>query len=198
MHNTGYIQTMDADGTGAKYTLSHIYRSIDFVNKYFSGNNIFSAEMRNFSDTIHCTGLDVKISEIQFTSDEIRLLIQLMGTADLLGQMSERLYIEKLPVLYHEFVEGQGPGFESEWDLMKKTPGFNKMTLQRLKEELGNVKRFMIHHFRERWNIDQDLFALAIENNISYLQQILQIDNEVKDGRLRRGGVLRSLRMALD
>lgn len=190
MHDTGYIQTADdRDGTGAKYTLNHIYRSIDFVNKYFSGNNIFNEEIINFSNILHCTGLNVKISELPFVSDEIRLLGQMMGTADLLGQMSERLYIEKLPILYHEFVEGQVPGFESEWDLMKKTPGFYKMTVQRLEGELGNVKRFMIHHLRERWNINQDLYARAIENNILYLRHIIQIDHEVKNGRLRRSGV---------
>ena len=36
MHDTGYIQTIDDDkGTGAKYTLTHIKRSMEFMEKYF-------------------------------------------------------------------------------------------------------------------------------------------------------------------
>jgi hypothetical protein len=91
VHDTGYIHTSnDTRGTGAKYTLNHIAPSIDFVNRYNTGDETFHQEMKNFANIIHYTGLNVKISGIHFTSDKMRLLRQMMGTADLLGQMLDR------------------------------------------------------------------------------------------------------------
>ena len=51
----------------------------------------------------------------------------------------------------------------------------------------------MIYHFKERWNIDKDLYMDSIEKNIKYLQYILE--NHEKDYRdyLRRGNILEKL-----
>lgn len=187
MHDIGYIQkTDDREGTGAKYTLTHVSRSIDFMQKYYSSNPYFAPDAKNFHVILNCTGLHTNIGELCFESEEIALLGKMMGTSDLLGQMADRLYLEKLLFLYNEFVEGEVSGFDSEEDLYRKTIGFYKWTKERLENQFGNVGNYMTVHFKNRWNIDRNLYEEAIENNINYLDLILRNNgNNIHSG-LRR------------
>ena len=98
----------------------------------------------------------------------------MLGTADLLGQMADRAYLEKLLYLYREFQEGGIKGYESELDLLKKTTGFWAMTKKRFGEELSSVNEYVRSHFKARWNIDRDLYMEAIERSIAYLEFVLE------------------------
>ncbi|MDD5712091.1 MAG: hypothetical protein PHY31_04940, partial [Smithellaceae bacterium] len=194
MHDTGYIQTAgDLDGTGAKYTVVHIDRSIDFIKTYYRSNDYFGDEIDNFEKILNCTGLSTDVGELDFPSPEVELLGMMLGTADLLGQMGDRLYLEKLIFLYHEFAEANVEGFDSEFDLLRKTIGFYEMTKKRFISQLGGVNRFMINHFRERWSIDEDLYASTIEKNIGYLRQVLQEHEDDYLSQLKRGEIMAKL-----
>ncbi len=57
----------------------------------------------------------------------------MLGSADLLGQMSDRAYLEKLLFLYKEFREAGIPGFNTEFDIIRKTVDFYEITVQRLR-----------------------------------------------------------------
>jgi len=192
MHDTGYMQTMNDDtGTGAKYTLQHISRSIAFMDKYFIDNEYFSGEdFERCGQMLNCTGFSAHVGSIDFNSEEVEILGKILGTADLLGQMADRNYPEKLLFLYSEFHEGQVLGFADEFDLLKKTINFYDIIKKRFVTELGSVNKFSVYHFAERWNINRDLYSEAIEKNIGYLKSV--IDNSEKDYRthLRRGGMV--------
>lgn len=195
MHDTGYIQkSSDETGTGAKYTLVHIQRSIGFIQKYFDGNAYFEDSISDFADILNCTGLTTMTPEIKFSSSNIALLGKMLGTADLLGQMSDRLYLEKLLFLYMEFHEAGVKGFISEFNLLEKTIGFYEMTQKRLADELGGVRDYAIHHFRERWHIDRDLYMDAINNNIEYLKKLLIDHPDDYLSFLHRGELIRKLK----
>jgi hypothetical protein len=173
-HDIGYIQPHDdSEGTGAKYTLVHIERSIAFMEKYFAEAGFSSRDLDYCGCCIRCTGLDMEIGKIPFESPCHLVVGCMLGTADLLGQMANRTYLERLPFLYQEFQEGNVPGFGSELDLLQKTPAFWEFTQQRLAGELGNVDQCMRDHFREWWGLDRNLNRDAIENNIAYLKFIL-------------------------
>jgi hypothetical protein len=187
MHDTGYIQSDDDDsGTGAKYTLVHIKRSIMFVQDYYAQEEYFHDDLENFADILNCTGLSIDIKKITFSSVNIEIIGKILGTADLLGQMADRLYLEKLLPLFHEFEEGKVSGFDSELDLLKKTTNFYYITKTRLEKDLGNVNRHMVNHFRERWNVERNLYAEAIEKNINYLIFILKTNEKNVSTCLRR------------
>ena len=190
MHDTGYIQKLeDKAGTGAKYTLTHISRGIRFVENYYAGDDYFEPEMKNFHDILSCTGIHTMVAETEFASKKAALLGRMLGTADLLGQMADRLYLEKLVILYNEFEEGAVPGFNSEADLYRKTVSFYRRTKARFKNEFGNVNRFMISHFRKRWNIDANLYEEAIEKNIYYLKYVLKAGQKDIYHCLRRNAI---------
>ncbi|MDO9071520.1 MAG: hypothetical protein Q7V36_08400 [Deltaproteobacteria bacterium] len=174
MHDTGYIQAVeDNTGTGAKYTVSHIQRSIEFMKKYFHDNAFPSEYLPICRDFLRCTGLDVKISEIKFQSREHEILGQILGTADLIGQMANDNYLEKLPFLYDEFKEAGVPGYRNKLDLLKKTPAFWEMVKTRLVIELGQVDRYLRDYLLVLWGINQDLYREAIDRNMERLQLFL-------------------------
>jgi len=173
-HDIGYIQSAGDEGTGAKYTKTHIERSADFLEDYFRKAGLPDEDIRDCRDMLSCTGLTVRIADIRFRSFEVRLLGMMLGTADLLGQMADRTYLEKLSFLYREFKEGKVPGVNEEIDLYINTLGFYEATKRRFATELGGVNRFMLSHFRERWGIDADLYEEAIERQMAYLREILE------------------------
>ena len=121
------------------------------------------------------------------------MLGKMVGTADLLGQIADRTYLEKLPFLYHEFKEGDVPDFESELDLLKKTPEFYDRTIERFERELGGVNRYMRDHFRVRWGIDKDLYMTSMENKIKYLKYVLEDHEDDYREYLRRGNLMEKL-----
>ena len=175
MHDTGYIQKVgDARGTGAKYTRTHVERSVEFTERYFSIKGYPISDYTYCKNCLYCTGLSVKINSIQFISEENELMGKILGVADLIGQMSDWNYLEKLPSLYSEYQEGNVAGYEKEFDLIKETPEFWKFSQARFANELGSVDRFLKDHFRVRWGIDRDLDREAIEFNMSRLNYILK------------------------
>lgn len=175
MHDTGYIQSVEDDkGTGAKYTVSHIKRSMEFMKKYFLDNGCPPEGLQACCNFLRCTGIDVKIDKIKFKSPEHEILGKMLGTADLIGQMSDINYLEKLPLLYREFKEGGIQDFADEFDLLKETPSFWELVKERFVTELGHVDGYLRDHFRVRWGIDQDLYRRAIDRNMERLQSILE------------------------
>ena len=192
MHDTGYMQEIDDHaGTGAKHTLTHIERSITFLEKYYQNDSTYdAADMKDFASILHCTGLTAKVVGTDFSSEKMVIIGKMLGTADLAGQMAGRLYLEKLLFLYREFVEGGVSQFKSELDLLQQTIGFSAFTNQRMAGEFGGVDGYMIHHFRNRWGIDADLYREAIRRNIDYLRNVLSRHPEDYRRHLRRGKIV--------
>jgi len=174
MHDTGYIkEENDIVGTGGKYTLIHITRSIDFLRDYLSQKQVSPRDIQFCVNCLKCTGFMVKIDEIEFVSSENEIMGKILGTADLLGQMANPSYLEKLPSLFVEFHEAGFDMYKDEFDLIQKTPDFWEFSKDRFATELGNVDRYLQDHFRVRWGIDRDLDREAIEENINTLKYIL-------------------------
>jgi hypothetical protein len=191
MHDTGYIQTVDDQtGTGAKYTLTHVDLSIDFMRHYFADKGYPEEDFIFCRNIIKCTGVDVRLESIQFFSSENEILGKILGTADLLGQMADRAYLAKLIHLYHEFREGGVAGYENELDLLRKTPDFYRMTLERFETELDGVWRYMRRHFRARWNLDDDPYKRTIEDHMAYLKHTLRYHVDDYRSYLRRGSLI--------
>lgn len=193
-HDTGLIQTEeDVVGSGAKYTIGHEERSAAFMRRYLSGEGFSGDDQDTCSHFIQCTILNLSPKEIPFTSEEAETLGKIVGSADLLAQMADRVYIEKLLLLYLEFEEAHLPEFDSEVGLLKNTEDFyENVAKKRLFEELGGVSAFMRVHFRDRWEIDSDLYDESILKNIQYLKSLnetCQDSIECYLDNLKRGGI---------
>ena len=134
LHDTGYLKKHeDIDGTGAKYTVTHVSRSAEFAEQLMAEKGFGDSEIKAVQNMIRCTGVDSKLKLIPFHSEPERMVGFALATADLLGQLAADDYVEKLPILYAEFAEAarfsKDPAhfvssFQSVDDLMRKTPGF--------------------------------------------------------------------------
>ncbi len=175
MHDTGYIQPAGDDaGTGAKFTLVHVDKSIDFTRQYLRSAGYGDEALDAASVIIKATDIAVKIKDIPFLKKEWEHLAKIMATGDILAQITSRTYIEKLPFLYKEFEEGNVPGFESELDLLKKTLGFYDYAVKRMDNDLGGFRQHLKLHFEKRWGIADDLYQKALNANIKYLHFLLE------------------------
>jgi hypothetical protein len=194
MHDTGYIQTLDDNnGTGAKYARIDTRRSIGFMDTYLAEHQFPSETFKNYPQILMCTGLDTRVNEIQFRSPEIGLLGKLLGAADLLGQMSDRTYLEKLLFLYYEFKEARIMGYEQELDILLKTIDFYTMIRKRLSADLDSLNELVHLHFKVCWNVDRDLYMEAIDKNMDYLKFLLEEHQKDYRAYLNRGGIVNKL-----
>lgn len=173
-HDVGLIQTEDDEqGTGAKYTVGHEERSIQFMRQNLS-EVLPGEDIEDIADCIRCTILAMSPSKVAFRTQTMRMMGYFLGTADLVAQIADRYYLEKLLLLFEEFKEAKLPGYDSAFDLLAKTRDFyHEVARKRIVNEFMNVDRFMQPYFRKRWDVDLDMYRDAIEANLNYLDTIL-------------------------
>lgn len=178
LHDTGYLKRRDdAQGTGAKYTQTHVRRSCEFAAALLKARRYTESQIRAVNNMIRCTGVGARVDAIAFQSDQERIAGCALGAADLLGQMAAPDYIEKLPILYEEFREsaefnrqgaGGGPeAFSSADDLIRKTPIFwRHYVIPRVEKDFLGLHRFLARPAPDGPNGYLD----AIEANIGRLE----------------------------
>lgn len=174
LHDTGYLKTRDdLEGTGAKYTLTHVNRSTEFAHALLAEHGYNSGDIQSVQNMIRCTGLQAKLDAIPFRTELERWLGYALSTADYLGQMAAEDYIEKLPILYKEFEESarhnSGPAlFASAEDLMSKTPAFwEKLVLPKLTKDYLALYRFLAVPYPD----GQNHYLARIDANLARLKQ---------------------------
>lgn len=154
LHDTGYLKKRDdPGGTGAKYTLTHVTRSVQFAEQLLEEKGVPLREIRMVQNMIRCTGVNANLALIPFQSEVEKIVGFALGTADLLGQMAAEDYVEKLPILYSEFDESvrfyEGKmaltqSFSNADDLVRKTPDFwSKYVLPKINNEFWALCRFL-------------------------------------------------------
>jgi hypothetical protein len=177
LHDVGYIQERgDMAGTGAKYTKTHVARSMAFAQRHAADFGLNAAQASRVARLIAGTDLATPFDSIAFESPAERYAGMLVASADLLGQMADRTYLEKLLFLYYEFQEAGYPGYDTEFDILRKTLGFYEMTKTRLYGLLGEVIDLPRYHFAARYGADRNLYIESIERQIEYLATIIEDD----------------------
>jgi hypothetical protein len=174
LHDTGYIREEgDETGTGAQYTQVHVDRSAEFTRREAAALGLGDASAGRIARMIFGTDLARPWKDLRFESEGERLGAEILAAADLLGQMSDRAYLEKLLFLYFEFREAGIGGYDTAFDILKKTASFYEITKSRLDGPLGRVSGKAREHFRERFGADRDLYRDAIERQMAYLNTII-------------------------
>jgi len=192
LHDSGYMKRVSEAqvGNGAVFTKVHVSRSAEFLARYLPTIG-YGSEAEVATRLVHFTGYEMDIDDIQLADPKDRLLGYMVGTADLLGQMSDRMYLEKCrEFLYQEFVLGsiareQLPDgreivrYSSSEDLICKTPGFYEyVARERIHRKLGAADRYAEAHFD-----GPSLYQTEIDGNMEFLRQAIELANL---GRLRR------------
>lgn len=187
LHDAGFIQRRgDRKGTGAKYTVTHVARSVAFIRSYLTRNGFGGNDVRAASNALWCTDLSTRLPDIAFGNRREKVLGFMLGSADLLGQMASRCYLERLVLLYGEFREAGVPGFTSELDLLRKTAGFYRLMDERLSVSLGDVRRYLRPHFKARYGVDRDMYRESMERQMGFLRSVVLDHPRSYSGYLRR------------
>jgi hypothetical protein len=178
-HDSGYLKRReDTKGTGAKYTVIHVDRSAAFVAEYLPRKGFADAEIAAMQHMILCTGIDVDLNAIPFRNDMERTTGFALATADLLGQMAARDYVDKLPLLYDEFAEcarfvgaSLPPtfAFDSAENLMRCTPAFwDNYVLPKVNDDF----RGLYHFLNDPYPDGPNAYVQRIEENVARVRQL--------------------------
>lgn len=178
LHDTGYIKkTGDHEGTGAKYTLVHPSRSIEFARVMLTQLAAAPDEIAKVQAAIHFAGTE-NDEEIPALLPHDRFIGSVVGAGDILGQMATPDYPNQLPKLYREFREGaafagiHGTGiarYQSAADLMQRTREFYQThALKLLIGRWGRVHEVLRCHFADGRNY----YIEAIERNLDRIDEL--------------------------
>jgi len=183
LHDSGYLKrTSEAQvENGAIFTKVHVSRSADFIANYLPSLG-FAAEAPVAARLVHFTGYEMEVDDIQVEDPRDRVIGCMVGTADLIGQMSDRMYLEKVrEFLYQEFVWGgiarekmpdgrEVVRYTSPEDLIIKTPGFYEYVARtRIQKKLDGVDRYAQSHFD-----GPSLYQSEIERNMDFLKAAIE------------------------
>lgn len=178
-HDVGYLRRRGdrRHRRGAEYTRTHVSRGGRFLRDYLPtiGLGEFAAIA---GPVLHFTGYERSVADIRLPQPIFRLLGSLLGSADIIAQMSDRCYLEKChDRLYPEFVDGgiarrvTGTGeetvFASAEDLVRKTPEFFVTASRRLDHDLGGAYRYAGQHFG-----GTNLYMDAVRRNIRFAEKL--------------------------
>ena len=181
LHDSGFIKEIgDDQGTGAKYTITHVARSAAFAAKFLPPLGASPDEIRLVQLAIHCTGLNVDVSKLNFRDERERFIGCALGTGDILGQMADPHYPQRLPALYIEYREATAfselreegiAGYKSADDLMRRTRQFYEGYVRRMLEtQWAAVYKALEFHFTNGRN----QYIEAIEGNLACIEEILR------------------------
>ena len=178
LHDTGYLKMRsDLEGTGAKYTFTHVLRSCAVASSYLPTLGVTLDELDGVLGAIRCTNSNTPIWRLHFQHPIEGIVGCGVATADYLGQMSVPNYLEELPLLFAEFNESDMfaavPSsqrlFRSVDELISKTPHFwRTLVMPKLDNELLGLYRFLANpypdgpnHYMEAVNANIALVSAA-------------------------------------
>ena len=177
-HDSGYLKRgPDNNGTGAKYTVDHVERSIAFVEKLLLERGYEETDITAIQNMIRCTQANADIHLIRFQSETEKIVGMAVGSADLLGQMAASDYVAKLKDLYVELAEstlhiekrsGVGGQYTSVEDLMRDTPDFwENYAKRKLENEFQSLYKYLSEPYPDGANT----YLERIEANIVKLRK---------------------------
>jgi hypothetical protein len=186
-HDVGYLRRVgedEASRNGAEFTRTHVSRGARFLADYLP-NTTLAAWAPVAAQIVHFTGYEVPFDQIQVSDERDTKLGHMIGTSDMIAQMSDRCYLEKCrDRLYAEFVlggvalpiaanGGRAVKYASGLDLLRQTPEFVAETrAKRLDGDFGAAYRYLEVLYGGR-----NPYIEAIDQNVEYLRQILRSEN---------------------
>jgi hypothetical protein len=185
-HDVGYLRRAEDTEfrNGAEFTRNHVSRGARFLASYLPQVGL-QDWVPIATQIVHYTGYEVPFARLAVTDPRDVTLGHLLGTADMIAQMADRCYLEKLrDRLYPEFVlggvalplasnGGRQVKYASGLDLLRQTPEFvAEVRAKRLEGDFRGVYRNLELLFDGR-----NPYLESIDRNVEYLRQILRSEN---------------------
>ncbi|MCE9570793.1 MAG: hypothetical protein K8R10_12490 [Rhodocyclales bacterium] len=189
MHDVGYLMTdEEASGTGAQFTDTHVLRGVDFVRTHLS--DLPPDVLEATTKVILLTDHRKPSSWVRFDNRQQQRAAYATATADVIGQMANREYLERLLLLYFEFEEAQLGGFADIHAMLEGTTAFYRKIKARLDEDLNGLSSHLARHFKAEQDTARNFYTESIDRNIDYLGHVVKMERERRLDCLKRGGVV--------
>jgi hypothetical protein len=185
-HDCGYLRDRSCtNGTnGSIYTKVHVGRGGQFLKSYLPG--VSRPDDGDLAmELIQYTGFERPLDDLEMPDESWTLSGFMVGTADLIAQMSDRCYLEKCrDYLFPEFVLGGEASrtlpdgteevlYADSHELLRKTPLFYQYVVQpRLEDGFRQSYKHAATHFGGR-----NLYMEMLESNLNYLNEVLDKDD---------------------
>jgi len=183
-HDSGYVRHRELDAgavNGAVFTRVHVSRSGRFLESYLPKVGL-EQFVPVVSRIVHFTGYELNIDQIELEDPKDSIVGHLLGTADLVAQISDRCYLEKCrDRLYPEFVLGgvaidERPEgkvlYRSPHDLLSKTLSFYQSSARhRLEHNFNRGYRYMEAFFEG----GQSPYVQFIRKNLTFLSRVIKV-----------------------
>ncbi|MCK9199623.1 MAG: HD domain-containing protein [Gallionella sp.] len=191
MHDIGYAQARgEESGTGAQHTPCHVSRGIAFMHCYAAERGFPAGWGQRLEPLIRSTDPGYPFAQIPFADEHARLLGQLVATADLVGQMADRTYLEKLLFLYLEFKEANFGNYRNVHDMLRQTRRFYEITKEKLDGVFQGLYARLSDHFMETMGVANNYYLESIEKNIAYLDEVTRHEEAEHLEMLKRAGIV--------
>ena len=180
-HDVGFIRSLSEAGTkGACLIREHEQRSVDFMGPYLAAGPL--AEYAPLAELIHTTNFARSASNtLAGLGPQLVDLGRMLGTSDLISQISGRFYLERCHhFLFQEFVDAGADRavspsgetvilYATPEDLLRKTPGFyDHLVKPRLEGEFQHAYAYIGDHFG-----GDDPYQGAMQRNLEYLREMI-------------------------
>lgn len=172
-HDVGYVRRRGdrRHRNGAEYLRTHVSRSAAFLHDYLR-----AAGLARYSNAaaalVHFTGQERPPEAIRLDHVLLRRIGQMLGTADILAQMSDRCYLEKCrDRLYPELVSGGAARgrFRCGEDVVRAAPGLFIGAAKRLDLHLARAHEYAARHFG-----GQNLYLEEIHKNVRHARVVAE------------------------
>ncbi|MFH1020530.1 MAG: GAF domain-containing protein [Pseudomonadota bacterium] len=179
-HDCGYIKDKgDHAGLGGKFTLIHVGRSMEIAREYLREKHWPEEEVETVCQIISITDY-AKLPDLVplFKEIKIKALAQMVATADLVAQMADTDYVQRIDDLFAEFEEVYE--FENPENLAKEGTKVFK-TVQEIKDgtiafyeqfvvptlgRLGRMDRYLTNFFSDGRNPYQENIAANLSDHL--------------------------------
>lgn len=198
LHDAGYLmKTDETEGTGAQFTLTHVVRGVGFAEEQMGA--FLPPELLRATGKVILTTDHRPVAVMpEYDNRPQQLAAWVTATADLIGQMANREYLERLLLLYFEFHEAGIDYFSDVHDLLEKTDGFYKLMAARLQNELGGLAPHLTKHFDQARGVRRNFYAESVDRNLEYLGRLVRQERAARLEQLKRGGIVEQAIQLID
>lgn len=179
-HDAGYIKDKgDQAGAGGKFTLVHVQRSMEIAREYLEQKQWPKEEVEAVVRIISITDY-ASLPDLAplFTEPRLKILAQMVATADLIAQMADIDYVRRIDDLFAEFKEVYE--FENRKTLAERGTKVYK-TVQEIKDgtidfyekfvlptltKLGRMDRYLTNFFGDGRNPYQENITANLSDHL--------------------------------
>jgi hypothetical protein len=189
MHDVGYLMSdEEASGTGAQFTASHVMRGVEFTRRHLA--DLPAEVLEATTKVIMLTDHRKHPDWVTFDNLQQQRAAYATATADLIGQMANREYLERRAAAVFR-IRGSPDG------RLRRHPRPAGKDHGLLPHDQGapgpgpeRLSACLARHFAEQQGTERNFYQESIDRNLDYLDQRGQDRARTPLERLKRGGVV--------